>query len=66
MRNDYYTYDYKIPEGLKTTLHLNGRSIDKVLRREGKELHFVTDEGDDLRPLYDTNRCRYVVYWDIE
>lgn len=66
VRNDYYTYDYKIPEGLKTTLHLNGRSIDKVLRREGKELHFVTDEGDDLRPLYDTNRCRYVVYWDIE
>lgn len=66
VRNDYYTYDYKIPAGLKTSLHLNGRSIDKVLRREGKELHFVTDDGDDLRPLYDTNRCRYVVYWNIE
>lgn len=66
VRNDYYTYDYRIPAGLKTALRLNGRKIDQVVRREGRGLRFVTDDGDELRPLYDTNRCRYVVYWNLD
>ncbi|MCM1066863.1 MAG: glycoside hydrolase family 127 protein [Muribaculaceae bacterium] len=65
VRNDYYTYDYKIPEGLKTNLTLDRTDIGKSLKRVDGKLEFVSDEGDVLRPLFDTHRRRYVVYWKI-
>ena len=66
VRNDYYTYDYKIPEGLKTTISLDRSDLSKSLRKTEGKLEFTTSDGDRLIPLYDANRCRYVVYWDIE
>lgn len=64
--NDYYTYDYRVPAGLKTTLPIDGRYPERVLQRVGRELKFTTLQGDVLRPLYDMHRQRYVVYWDLE
>lgn len=66
VRNDYYTYDYKIPESLPTAISLNSASPECVVKRDGTSLNFLTSDGRQLRPLYDMHRCRYVVYWDID
>ena len=63
--NDYYTYDYHVPTGLRTTLPVDGKYSERVLKRVGKELKFTTSQGDVIRPLYDMHRQRYVVYWDL-
>lgn len=57
--NDYYTYDYHIPEGLPATLSTNN------LEKTGP-LTWKTAKGVEVVPLYDLHRERYVVYWDIE
>lgn len=63
--NDYYTYDYQVPEGLKTTLQIDMKHPERALQRIGKEMKFTTLQGDTIRPLYDMHRQRYVVYWDL-
>lgn len=64
--NDYYTYDYQVPAGLRTTLRLDPRHIGRTVQRSGSgTLRFTTPQGDVLRPLYDLHRQRYVVYWDL-
>lgn len=65
VRNDYYTYDYKIPAGLNTTLAVDPRNPTKTIRRTGSDLRFRTSAGQEILPLYDANRIRYVVYWDL-
>lgn len=62
VRNDYYTYNYHIPEGLNTSLD---KDLSKI-KRTGKNLEFATPDGRIIRPLYDTNHTRYVVYWNIK
>lgn len=64
--NDYYTYDYHIPANLKTTLMLDERHPEKSLRRKGAALIFESADGETLTPLYDINRQRYVVYWNLK
>ena len=64
--NAYYTYDYHIPADLKTTLDIDPEHPGKSIRRTGAGLTFTTAENDTLVPLYEANRCRYVVYWDIK
>lgn len=77
VRNDYYTYDYKIPSGLKTRLTLEGSVgaeagktdvtpalLARSLKRDVEGLRFHTCGGDTLVPLYEANRRRYVVYLD--
>ena len=64
--NDYYTYDYHIPAGLRASLPLDVRHPERTVKRQGEELRFTTAQGDVLRPLYDLHRQRYVVYWDLE
>lgn len=54
--NDYYTYNYNIPEGLP-------RKIDIKALRQTAPLRFETAEGLLLEPLYDIHRERYGVYW---
>lgn len=57
--NDYYTYNYNVPDHLNTTLRtLTG------LKRAGRDLLFTDSEGHALRPLFDTHHQRYVVYWN--
>lgn len=65
VRNDYYTYDYHVPENLNTTLRLEG-DIPSLTPSESDALVFVDGDGHVFRPLFDLHRRRYVVYWDIE
>lgn len=64
--NDYYTYDYHIPENLPVTLKWDEKHPGKSLKRIGKCLEFETAEGQILAPLYDIHRQRYVVYWKLD
>jgi DUF1680 family protein len=63
--NDYYSYDYHIPEGLPCALRWDEKHPGNVLQRKGKALTFVTPDGVEVKPLYDVHRQRYVVYWDL-
>lgn len=65
VRNDYYTYDYKIPAGLDTTLAIDAAKPEASLAKADGALTFTSADGKTLRPLYDTHRRRYVVYWDL-
>lgn len=65
--NDYYTYDFKVPSTIPTSLSVNKINPSEDIKPiEGKLLTFKTKEGITLRPLYDIHRERYVVYWDIK
>jgi uncharacterized protein len=66
--NDYYTYNYHLPDDIDTTLRLDTTHIDKYIQPvKGQSLTFKSiKEGITLRPLYDINRERYVVYWHIK
>ena len=64
--NDYYTYDFKVPAGLKTTISLDEKHLDKSLKRVGEGLKFTSTDGETLLPFYDMHRQRYVVYWDLK
>lgn len=64
--NDYYTYDYHIPAGLRTTLKLDVKHPERSVQSVGTELKFTTSQGDVIEPLYNIHRQRYVVYWDLE
>lgn len=66
VRNDYYTYDYHIPAGLNTSLDIDINNPASSISRDKNTLQFHTSDGRLLQPLYDTHRCRYVVYWDIK
>lgn len=63
--NDYYTYDYRIPADLKTSLQIDMEHPERALQRAGEELRFTTGQGDVVRPLYEMHHQRYVVYWDF-
>ncbi|SDK63550.1 hypothetical protein SAMN04487898_11038 [Pedobacter sp. ok626] len=66
--NDYYTYDYKVPSGIVTSLTLKKDNLNISVRPvAGKPLTFRTlKEGILLRPLYDIHQQRYVVYWKLK
>ena len=57
--NDYYTYDYHIPAGLRTTLKLDVEHPERSVQRVGTELKFTTSQGDMIEPLYNIHRQRY-------
>ncbi|MGM9786975.1 MAG: glycoside hydrolase family 127 protein [Candidatus Cryptobacteroides sp.] len=59
--NDYYKYDYHIPEGIDDTL--DEATFDGIRRISA--LDFETPSGQVLSPLYDIHRERYIVYWNI-
>lgn len=65
VRNDYYTYNYNVPEGLNFSLKLDTSNPAEEIKRDGKGLHFKTSDGRELQPLYDTHQRRYVVYWNL-
>lgn len=56
--NDYYTYDYNIPEGIEKTLN-----FEKIT--EVSPLKWVTSEGVILQPIYDVNGERHQIFWTI-
>ena len=56
--NDYYTYDYNIPEGIEKTL-----VFEKIT--EVSPLKWVTSEGVILQPIYDVHGERHQIFWTI-
>jgi hypothetical protein len=65
--NDYYTYNYNVPAGVKTTLKVDAGKINEYIKPvDGEPLTFRTvSENITLKPLYDIHRERYVVYWEV-
>lgn len=68
--NDYYTYDYKVPADLKTSLQLDRKELTKFIKPVTDEpLAFTTvneEETVRLEPIHQIHRQRYVVYWDLK
>jgi uncharacterized protein len=66
--NDYYTYNYNVPEDVIKALKVDPRNLIASIKPVvGEKLTFkTTKEGVILRPLYDIHRERYVVYWDLK
>lgn len=65
VRNDYYTYDYKVPANLNDTLKIDADNLSKSITRNGDKLEFITSEGYVLKPLFDTHHNRQIVYWNL-
>ena len=62
--NDYYTYDYNVPENMAAVLEIPEGNPEKDIEHISG-LGFRTRGGIDLKPLYDTHHLRYIVYWDV-
>lgn len=62
VHNDYYTYDYQVPDSIKEIV-LN---IDSLVHQENTTNKFITHEGIQIVPLYDVHYERYVVYWHLK
>lgn len=56
--NDYYTYDYHIPDNLPT-------EIDIQSLRQTAPLRWKTHQEVTVEPLYDVNRERHIIYWNL-
>ncbi|MFV0537919.1 MAG: beta-L-arabinofuranosidase domain-containing protein [Dysgonomonas sp.] len=67
IRNDYYTYNYKVPGNLTTTLNINKNDITQSIKPvQGEGLVFVTEGNIRLEPIHKIHRQRYVVYWNVK
>ncbi|MFV0470918.1 MAG: beta-L-arabinofuranosidase domain-containing protein [Paludibacteraceae bacterium] len=66
--NDYYTYDYHVPNNLKTTLVLDKKKLNhSIIPVVGGEVAFTVSKEDiRLEPIYQIHHQRYVVYWDLK
>lgn len=68
--NDYYTYNYNVPENIKTSLTLDKTKINQYIKPiAGEPLAFTTvgeEENVRLIPIHQAHRERYVVYWDLK
>lgn len=65
--NDYYTYDYNVPDSMKTGLKLDKKNLEQYIKSvSGNPLTFyVEKENVRLEPIYRIHHQRYVVYWDL-
>lgn len=56
--NDYYTFDYAVPDSLKKV------AAPKKLKKNGQTGEFTDNNGLHLSPLYDIHHERYAVYFE--
>ena len=63
--NDYYTYDYRIPQNLPVSLKYDPDKENLNLKRIPGKFEFINENGVKMIPLYEAHRQRYVVYWDL-
>lgn len=65
--NDYYTYDYKIPDELSNSLNLNEKQFLKnIERKEESDLNFILKTKNiELSPIYNIHGERYIIYWNL-
>lgn len=67
VKNDYYTYNFNVPNDLPLSLEIDKKNLQKTLIPiDGKPLRFQNNNGTVVSPLYDIHRQRYVVYWNIK
>ena len=72
LHNDYYTYDYNVPETLTNELKVKGVPVNEWLKPvEGKVLTFKTVNATESKeftfvPLFDLHQQRYNVYWKLK
>jgi DUF1680 family protein len=67
LHNDYYSYDYHIPNNIQSILTLDSnRLYDFIKPVDGGKMTFkAVNEQIVLKPLFDIHRERYVVYWKL-
>jgi DUF1680 family protein len=67
VHNDYYNYNYNIPNDLKNVLSIDKRNIDnEITPVVGEKLKFRSKKDKILlEPLYRIHHQRYIVYWNI-
>jgi len=58
--NDYYGYDYQVPEPIREV------ELDVNSLKQTGILEWKTTEDILVKPLFDTHRQRYVVYWSTK
>lgn len=65
--NDYYTYDYNVPDSMKTGLKLDKKNLEQYIKSvSGNPLTFYVEKDNvRLEPIYRIHHQRYVVYWDL-
>ena len=65
--NDYYTYDYRVPENIITGLKLDKKNLNSYIKpSENEKTAFnVLNENIRLEPIHKIHRQRYVIYWDL-
>jgi len=61
--NDYYTFDFQVPDGLPVSLDIDLKNPGKSLLPTANPMVFKTKTGVTVSPLYDIHHQRYVVYW---
>ncbi len=66
--NDYYTYDYHVPDNLISALYLDRNKLSNSIKSVGTEglIFNVLKENIRLEPIYKIHHQRYVVYWDLK
>lgn len=71
LHNDYYTYDYHVPKDLSNMLTVKNKPVNEWLKPvQGQSLTFktvkeITGKAYTLVPLYNLDRQRYIIYWDL-
>ncbi|MDR2147588.1 MAG: glycoside hydrolase family 127 protein [Tannerella sp.] len=65
--NDYYTYNYNVPDHIINSLSIDRKDIGKsIVPAVGHSLTFKSIKEDIIfRPLYDIHRQRYNIYWNL-
>lgn len=68
LHNDYYTYDYNVPQSITTSIDVDKKNLEKYIKPISNEkLAFIVEkEGVRLEPIYDIHHQRYVVYWNYK
>lgn len=68
VRNDYYTYDYKVPAGLHNQVNIDPEKLSDDIERVNKErLDFrLKDAGITLSPIAEIHHERYIIYWNTK
>lgn len=66
VRNDYYTYDYKVPSTMDDSLKADPADPGMTIKPGRVRLEFVSSEGYVLRPFFDTHHTRHIVYWNLK
>lgn len=71
--DDYYTYNYKIPNGITNQLDIPVHNYKNWIKRAGSNrgIEFDIKNGDTgseiaLKPFYQIHRQRYNVYWQFK